>query len=208
MTEPSNEKTGSLKRAFEIDYTDQAATTQHYDTWASAYDADTSGHGYVGPAQAAEEFERHQPDRAARTLDVGCGTGLVGEALAALGYTAIEGTDISPQMLAVAEGKGVYDALFVGDIFAGYDVADDAYDGLISVGTFGPIGPAPLRECCRVVRAGGLLTIMVNTQFYADKAFARAFEDLNAAGLTETVAQATRAHLSGGEAIITTLRRL
>jgi predicted TPR repeat methyltransferase len=52
------------------------------------------------------------PESAARAqaavLDVGCGTGLAGEALAALGFAVVDGLDISPEMMAVAMARGAY----------------------------------------------------------------------------------------------------
>ena len=43
-----------------------------------------------------------------RVLDLGCGTGLVGEALARKGFKNIVGLDISPEMIKQAATKGVY----------------------------------------------------------------------------------------------------
>ena len=43
-----------------------------------------------------------------RVLDLGCGTGLVGEALARKGFKNIVGLDISPEMIKQAAAKGVY----------------------------------------------------------------------------------------------------
>ena len=49
-----------------------------------------------------------------RLLDVGCGTGLVGAAFADVAG-AIIGLDLSEEMLALADARGVYDDLYVGD---------------------------------------------------------------------------------------------
>jgi predicted TPR repeat methyltransferase len=50
-----------------------------------------------------------------RVLDLGCGTGLVGQAFAGA-YAAIEGVDLSPRMLAVARTTRLYDGLHEGDL--------------------------------------------------------------------------------------------
>ena len=44
-------------------------------------------------------------------LDAGCGTGLSGPFLKALGYDDIEGLDMSPEMLAIARRRNVYRGL-------------------------------------------------------------------------------------------------
>lgn len=44
-------------------------------------------------------------------LDMGCGTGLVGQQLAKKGFKTVVGLDISPNMLEEASNKGVYSEL-------------------------------------------------------------------------------------------------
>lgn len=62
-----------------------------------------------------------------RGVDLGCGTGRTGRWLRGRGIAAIDGIDLTPAMLAVAERKGVYDRLVVGDITAtGFD--GNSYD--------------------------------------------------------------------------------
>ena len=61
--------------------------------------------------------------RAARTgggpvLDLACGTGLVGEALATRGFARLTGVDLSADMLGQARAKGCYDRLVAGDVAA------------------------------------------------------------------------------------------
>lgn len=46
-----------------------------------------------------------------RICDFGCGTGLVGQYLAAHGFTNVTGVDISPGMMEVASDKGIYKSL-------------------------------------------------------------------------------------------------
>jgi SAM-dependent methyltransferase len=51
-------------------------------------------------------------------LDLACGTGRIGTWLRARGVAAIDGVDLTPEMLEVARGKGVYRALRVADVGA------------------------------------------------------------------------------------------
>lgn len=53
---------------------------------------------------------------AGRVLDLACGTGRIGAWLRAKGVQRIDGVDLTPQMLAQARDKGVYEGLTVGDI--------------------------------------------------------------------------------------------
>lgn len=92
-------------------------------------------------------------DRTARILDVGCGSGQVGHALAAWGYVAVDGVDLSPAMLTVAARKACYRALVLADVDELPPTAfpDAHYDAAICVGTFTPhhVGLAGLRETIR-----------------------------------------------------------
>ncbi len=85
-----------------------SALSRSYDGWARDYDADMSGWGYRHPAIIAGMVGRHAPSRQTEILDAGCGTGVLGETLAVLGYTAIDGIDLSEGMLRVAGSKGCY----------------------------------------------------------------------------------------------------
>ena len=51
-----------------------------------------------------------------RVLDLACGTGRIGIWLRAHGVRRLDGLDLTPEMLAQAEAKGVYDRLVLGDL--------------------------------------------------------------------------------------------
>jgi predicted TPR repeat methyltransferase len=117
-------------------------------------------------------------------LDVGAGTGAVGRALAAAGCALVDGLDISPEMLAVAERKGGYRALIEADLTQALPLDAGAYGGAVSAGTFtlGHVGPAALDGVVRAVRKGGLLVIGVNARHFEAEGFATAFDRLAAEG--------------------------
>jgi SAM-dependent methyltransferase len=56
--------------------------------------------------------------RAGRVLDLACGTGRIGVWLRAQGVRRLDGLDFTPEMLARAEAKGVYDRLIHADMLA------------------------------------------------------------------------------------------
>ncbi|WP_339768620.1 class I SAM-dependent methyltransferase [uncultured Pseudosulfitobacter sp.] len=147
-----------------------------YARWAKTYDTTfASASGYILHMQVASLFTEH--GGTGPVLDVGAGTGLCGVALAAQGIAPVDGTDISPEMLEVADAKDVYRKLFTGDILQGLDVPDGTYAGVTSSGTFttGHVGPDALDEVMRVVHPGGRITLSINAQHFAAQGFAAKF---------------------------------
>ena len=151
-----------LERAYALSGPDEARAL--YDEWAQRYDADLTGEaqGYVGPARAAAAVARVAGVDGA-ILDAGCGTGLVGVELAALGAHTIDGVDLSPGMLEQARATGVYRTLTAADLTHPLPLAADAYDALVCVGTLthGHVGPGVLGEFARLVRPGGSVVATV-----------------------------------------------
>ena len=70
--------------------------------------------GYQVP-EALAKLVRPELEASACVIDLGCGTGLVGAALAATG-ARITGVDLSPRMLEIAAQRGVYATLEKGDL--------------------------------------------------------------------------------------------
>ena len=73
---------------------------------------------YVAPARGAALLARYASSTG-KVLDCGCGTGLAGEQLKSLGFTDMDGIDISANMLRQARAKGVYGDLSQVDLTAG-----------------------------------------------------------------------------------------
>jgi len=162
---------------------------ERYRQWAEDYEHDmVDGLGWIGPGRAAEVFARLVP-REARVLDAGAGTGLVGEALAKMGYRDITGIDMSEVMLARAREKKVYHALRRMVLGERLDFADDHFQAVICVGVF-TLGHAPagsLDELTRVTRPGGLIVGTVQTQAYETVGFKEKFRELEEKGRLELV---------------------
>ena len=66
------------------------------------------GEGYATPARCAAALAGCMEDLTRPILDFGCGTGLSGLSLKLAGFTAIDGLDLSAEMLEGARAKGVY----------------------------------------------------------------------------------------------------
>ena len=156
-----------------------ADNRRHYDGWAETYDSGFATEmDYRLPERVAAAFAAASP--VPPVLDLGAGTGLVGAALAKLGIGPVDGTDISPGMLEIAAQKGVYRALFEGDLLARLPVADGTYGSALSAGTFtnGHVGPAALDEVLRVVAPGGLVALSINGEHWRAAGFEAKFASL------------------------------
>jgi 18S rRNA (guanine1575-N7)-methyltransferase len=65
-------------------------------------------------------------------LDLGCGSGLSGQAIEELGYTWV-GVDVSQAMLEVAVEREVEGDLMLGDLGLGFNFRPGSFDGAISI---------------------------------------------------------------------------
>ncbi len=136
-----------------------------YDVWAKNYDKDLTSH-YDTPMRAAQQLSRYVENKHTDILDVGCGTGLVGQALAEVGYTNIEGLDLSNEMLKVAEQKTCYSLLFPFNLLEDPDL-EKMYSAIISAGCI-TVGHAPAYVLSRVfswLKPGGIFQITVRQDF-------------------------------------------
>jgi predicted TPR repeat methyltransferase len=103
--------------------------------------------------------------RFGRAIDLGCGTGLMGEQLREM-CDRLHGVDLSPGMIEQARRKGVYDRLEVGEMLALLGQAPDASADLIVAADALVYLPdlAPLcREAARVLRPAGLFAFTAET---------------------------------------------
>lgn len=175
-----------LHGAYTIETTDDARS--FYRAWADDYDDHMVDKlGYVSPALVADLLVTHLPDTEARVLDVGCGTGLAGQQLADRGFSHLDGVDLSAEMLAKAEARGVYRRLIRADLTRPLGLPRAGYDAIVSAGTFthGHVGPEPLAGLVGLLRRHGLLAITVHRDIWASRGFDRALERLQGDGLVE-----------------------
>lgn len=156
----------------------------HYDQWAATYDRDVLGFGYAYPGLIAGLVGRHVRDLEAPLLDAGCGTGLIGILLGALGYTDLAGIDLSEGMLGRARQTGVYRALEREVLGERLDVEDGRFGAVICAGVL-TVGHAPascLDELARVTRAGGHVIFTLTRPVLEERGFKERIEGLVAAG--------------------------
>ena len=147
-----------------------------YRGWAETYDSEFAAtHGYVVPQKVAAIFR--EEGGKGPVLDIGAGTGLVA---AALGETVVDGIDISQEMLDVAGAKGLYRNRIQADLTRPLNIADQAYAGFTSAGTFthGHVGPVCLPELMRIAQPGALFVLTVNAKVFDEAGFGSAFARL------------------------------
>lgn len=161
-----------------------------YRDWSARYDTGfAEAQGYRLPAAVAEAFA--EAGGRGPVLDVGAGTGLLAARLAELGIGPIDAADISPEMLARAEAKGLYRAAHRLDLTRPLPLADAAYAGVASSGTFtyGHVGPDALDELLRIAAPGARFALSIHQGVYGPAGFEAKLAGLGPAiaglGLTE-----------------------
>lgn len=140
-----------------------------FDQYAPDFDrALVKGLAYHGPELLCEAVatvcqQRRRDFGFRRALDLGCGTGLAGQ-LFGPKVESIGGVDLSPAMVALAEARGCYADVHVGDMLEHVRTRDDAnYDLVIAADALVYLGDLePLfRELSRVIEPGGLFAFSV-----------------------------------------------
>ncbi|MEM7189227.1 MAG: methyltransferase domain-containing protein [Pseudomonadota bacterium] len=153
------------------DLTSPEAAESYYDDWASGYDAELTGNNYATPARCAEALAAHASLPWAPLLELGCGTGLGGAALQAAGFECIDGVDISEQMLAEAEAKGLYRTLTQMDLSQPLDGVDEtAYQNIAAIGVLNPshLPVTLIDEAISKLPSGGCFCFSVNDKANSD----------------------------------------
>ena len=81
--------------------------TEVYRDWAKKYDYDNDHVlGTVSQPKSVNLLSTRLKDKTAKIIDVGCGTGLVGEKLKAKDFIYFDGLDISKDMLSIPKSRG------------------------------------------------------------------------------------------------------
>jgi SAM-dependent methyltransferase len=169
---------GALGRVYAARNTRELASA--YAEWAAGYDRETAARGYLLPFLVTAFVARHVPKNESPILDAGCGTGLSGPSLAALGYPEIEGLDFSREMLQVAASRGVYKRLAVGMLGDDLPFHDDYFAACVSAGVFteGHAPASSFRELARITRPGGHVVATVRDTVLASGGFRQMFNEL------------------------------
>jgi predicted TPR repeat methyltransferase len=176
-----------LDSAYTVDSIDETRTL--YDEWAQSYDAEIARAGYATPGRCARALARFEKFREAPILDVGCGTGISGLALAKAGFRNLSGCDLSREMLDKARlRQGLYRDLWQTDLNNPFPFARGTYRHICAVGVLAT-GHAPASTIDSILAClptGGLFVFSLNDHTLENPGFeARISEhvDCGAAGL-------------------------
>lgn len=155
-----------------------------YAAWAASYDSETASLGYLLPFLITAWVARYVAAGEGPLLDAGCGTGLTGPQLKALGYSDLVGLDLSDDMLQVAAGRQTYGDLKKAMLGGPLPWPDRHFRAFFSTGVF-TIGHAPasaLRELVRITKSGGHAIFTVRDQVFEIGGFRDVFIELEQAG--------------------------
>ena len=190
----TNERKLGLDDAYGVET--PADNVRLYADWAATYESEfVASNGYVAYLRVVEQLAKRMPQTAAKIIDVGCGTGVCGEALGQMGFSHIDGIDISAEMLAEAakkvrgDGSPVYRNLLQADLTGRVPIEDGSYQGLVCAGTFthGHLGPESLSEVWRIAAPGSICSIGINANHYKEAGFAARIADDDARQLISLI---------------------
>ena len=133
---------------------------QTFDNFAGSFDQVLKRLDYRAPDLVARAVSRvyQTPCKELAVLDAGCGTGLCGPLLRPYAANLI-GVDLSPKMLAKAEGRGVYDELAEAELVGYLEQRPVTFDLIVSADTlvyFGELGTF-IQTARNALRPGGHL---------------------------------------------------
>ena len=149
-----------------------------YKKWAKTYDQDFALNSkYLSPKKISIFFNKHAKNTDTPILDVGAGTGLVGEFLYRTGNKKIIGIDISSEMLEQAKLKGCYSSLMEADVTKKIPLKNNSIGAVVSAGTFthGHVGPDAFDELLRITKPGGLFVLSINSKIFIKGGFQEKF---------------------------------
>ena len=163
--------------------------TEVYRDWAKKYDYDNDHVlGTVSQPKSVNLLTTRLKDKNAEIIDVGCGTGLVGENLKAKDFIYFDGIDISEDMLEIAKSRGYRD-LFLGSLNNRLPVLDNAYDTAMCVGVFthGHVSSDGFNELCRIVKPGGYICFTINEGVFEKYGFKEMIGDFQSHKIWEVI---------------------
>ncbi len=140
-----------------------------YNSLAAGFDQNVETRGDWSPQWLKESLEPGPGAPTLAVLDLGCGTGLCGLQFRAWAKTLI-GVDLSPNMLAKARDRGVYDELILSDVLAAVQGRTDTFDLVVASDVLlflGDLGPL-FHAVQRVLRPGGRFAFTVDLLDGAD----------------------------------------
>ena len=141
-----------------------------YDSWVSDYDKEHHDNGWTILLNHLAYTLTSHLQSTDKILDVGCGTGLLGQQLNSYNFQNLQGIDISEKSLQVAQELRIYKGLDRAELGKRLDFEDNSIDAWVSSGVF-TRRHVPLNsfdELIRILKPQGLfaINIMVEDEGY------------------------------------------
>ncbi len=176
----------------------QEETDAYYSAWAATYDEEVTRQGYRSPQRCAEALARFVPPDTP-VLDIGCGTGLSGTALAAAGFTDISGQDVNAEMLERARATGIYRELRITDPADPFPFEPGEYGAMAAIGVIG-VGAAPpslLPRALAALAPGGHIVFSYNDRVLDLPEYVQVVDDALTSGVAEQLFCERGPHFEG-----------
>jgi predicted TPR repeat methyltransferase len=126
-------KLGGRKSAYAMS---RAYVRTLFDQYAGRFDRElVEALGYNAPTLLRAAIDSKGERRFKRALDLGCGTGLMGEAIRDK-VDELVGVDISGRMIEIATRKKIYDSLGVSDLVEFLENEKEAFDLILAADVF------------------------------------------------------------------------
>ena len=168
-------------------YTTESDVVENkYDKFADTgnYDETFTEWNYVGPETAAAILKNYV-STGAKIMDASCGSGLTGTALKNLGFSNIEGMDISGSQLQLAEKTGAYQKLHKVDMqITPLPFEEGQFDAVNFIGALTYFETNDiLKDLCRIVKTGGMVAFSQRDDIMRDKNYEEKLVELETLGL-------------------------
>ena len=141
-----------------------------FDVYADNFDRDLIENlKYQTPGLLADAIKRYASSNTLDILDLGCGTGLMGELIRPVAKTLI-GVDLSANMLKKARQREIYDDLFCCDLTQFLETQDKIFDVVVAADVFVYLGDLSLvfPAVRRSLSNGGLFCFSVEATAEGD----------------------------------------
>jgi ubiquinone/menaquinone biosynthesis C-methylase UbiE len=141
----------------------------YYSKWSENYDQDLNPNIYRAPQIAADICNIYFPNKQLRIIDIGSGTGFVGEYLSKHGFLNIDALEPSIDMLEKSRKKGYYKNYINEPIESNKrtTIEDSTYDVLVLAGSMGEghIPTLGLHEFVRITKSNGYIIIVMREEY-------------------------------------------
>jgi len=136
---------------------------KYFDQVCKDYEGAMRFWGYCMPELVSSALIQHgnlKPSKDVKIIDLGCGTGEIGQALHKKGFTTLSGADISEGMIEIAEQKGVYTTIKKANLLQQLPFEEGSFDCAISSAVTTYLDPSALNQWVPIIKKGGLLCVV------------------------------------------------